>query len=190
MEPELATPSVCTPTLHDRLRWRLDTIGRLCRDVLDGMFRHLGYVRFERHSNYISHARREFQAVGWDKTDDEMQRLMCDQVCELLGVYGTHGHSGSSAPYANSLFTKLAAFEPLAPLTGEDWEWIEHEPAHFQNKRCSHVFKQPDRFDGQAYDIDAVIFREPNGCCYTGKDSHRAITFPYVPTREYVEVPA
>jgi len=54
-----------------------------------------------------------------------------------------------------------------------------------QNKRCLHVFR---RADGTAYDIEAVIFREPSGACFTGRGSSRDITFPYVPKREYVGV--
>lgn len=182
------SPSFYTPSLRDRLVWKWRKVTHATQRATDAVARSLGYVRMERNSNYIHHARREFKAAGWDLQSDEMQRLMCEQVCELLGVYSTHGHSGSSAPYANSLFTKLAAFEPIVPLTGEDWEWNECGDGVFQNSRCGHVFKQPDRFDGQAYDIDAVIFREPNGCCYTNSESRQPITFPYTPTRKYVDV--
>lgn len=55
-----------------------------------------------------------------------------------------------------------------------------------QNKRCGHVFR---RCDGTAYDSEAVIFREPNGCCFTGRYSRREITFPYTPKRVYADVP-
>lgn len=55
-----------------------------------------------------------------------------------------------------------------------------------QNKRCSHVFKDKD---GNAYDIDGKVFREPDGCCFTSKDSFVPVTFPYTPKTEYVDVP-
>lgn len=151
-------------------------------------------------SNLENHALAEFRAAGWvdesGKFCDEMQKLMCDQVVELLKLFSSHGHSGSSAPYAISLFEKLAKFEPIVPLTGEDWEWSEVSDGTFQNKRCSHVFKQADRFDGQAYDIEAVIFWEWHTDSETGEkykthftsaESRQPIQFPYTPTREYRE---
>lgn len=136
---------------------------------------------------YIKHAKREFEAAGWTKEgvfDNDMQELMCKQVIELLNIFSTHGHSGSSAPYAISMFKALASFEPLVPLTGDDSEWNEISEGCFQNIRCSHVFKD----NGQAFDIQGKIFREPSGCCYSSKDSHVNITFPYTPKIEYINV--
>jgi hypothetical protein len=83
----------------------------------------------------------------------------------------------------------LLRYEPLGPLTGEPDEWVDHGYC-MQNNRCSHVFKQADRFDGQAYDIQGKVFREPSGACYTCSDSFVPITFPYTPTTVYVDVPA
>ena len=100
-------------------------------------------------NNYERHARDEFRAAGWtDKNGkfiDGMQELICNHVIELLKIFDGEGHSGSSAPYTISLFKKLASFEPIAPLTGEDWEWVHvYDNADgpvFQNKRFSAVFK-------------------------------------------------
>lgn len=150
-------------------------------------------------SNLKSHALMEFRAAGWcdesGKFDDEMQEAICNHVLKLLEVFSDEGHSGSSAPYAVNVFKTLAMFEPLVPLTGEDWEWNEVHDGVFQNKRCSHVFKQADRFDGQAYDIDGIIFYDwytdedgnKSKSYFTGRDSCVPITFPYTPTKEYKE---
>ncbi len=150
-------------------------------------------------SNYKTHAQREFHAAGWLNDDgsfkDEMQETICTHVMKLLEVFSEEGHSGSSAPYAVNLFEKLALFEPLVPLTGEDWEWNDVGNGTLQNNRCSHVFKQANRFDGQAYDIDAVIFydwyTDENGeqhkSYFTSRDSCKPITFPYTPSRVYRE---
>ena len=159
-------------------------------------------------SNLHSHALAEFRAAGWlDGTGayrDEMQAALCKHVLELLKVFSDEGHSGSTAPYTVNLFKKLAMFEPIVPLTGEDWEWHEPSPGVFQNTRCSRVFKQADRFNGQAYDIDGRVFYEwvereldPDEEGYpgtrrfkshfTGRESIVPITFPYTPTTEYVE---
>lgn len=150
-------------------------------------------------SNLENHAQMEFRAAGWvndqGKFNDEMQEAICEHVMKLLKVFTDEGHSGSSAPYAIDLFKKLAMFEPIVPLTGEDWEWFDHGYC-MQNKRCGHVFKQADRFDGQAYDSEAVIFwdwwtdpesGEKSKSHFTSRDSARPITFPYTPKREYQE---
>ena len=138
-------------------------------------------------SNLIDHAKREFKAAGWDLEKDEMQALMCKQVLELIEMFSNHGHSGSSAPYAINMFKSLASFEPLVPLTGADDEWNEVGDGVFQNNRCGHVFKDAD---GNAYDSEGRIFREPNGCCYQSFESRVPVTFPYTPKREYVDRPA
>jgi hypothetical protein len=153
----------------------------------------------------------EFKAAKWlddeGKYSDEMQEAICKHVLKLLDVFADEGHSGSSAPYAVNVFQKLAMFEPLVPLTGEDWEWTEVGEGVFQNKRCSRVFKQADRFDGQAYDIDGIVFYEwherdldPDETGYLGKtrfkshytssDSRVPVTFPYTPIKNYVERPS
>jgi hypothetical protein len=48
----------------------------------------------------------------------------------------------------------------------------------WQNKRCGHVFKAGD---GQAYDLDAVVFEEPSGVRFTSFHSRQFVTFPYTP---------
>lgn len=138
-------------------------------------------------NNYQKHAEREFKAAGWDLKKDSMQKAICDHVMKLLEVFDGEGHSGSSAPYAVNLFKKLALFEPICPLTGKDEEWNEIGKGHFQNNRCSHVFKDADRFNGQAYDGEGIIFRDPDGSCCTNSGSNVPIVFPYTPTRKYVD---
>lgn len=144
-------------------------------------------------SNLVEHALREFKASGYDPVAvcaDGPDKWIQQNVIELLEVFGKQGHSGFSAPHCIAMFEKLANFEPLGPLTGREEEWTEVGPSVFQNKRCSHVFKQPDRFEGQAYDIEAKIFRDPDGGCYQNADSASPIIFPYTPAREYIDRPA
>lgn len=142
----------------------------------------------------VLHAEREFRAAGYVPLDqaqeDGPNKWIQQNVVELLEVFGRQGHSGFSAPHCVEMFRKLALHEPLVPLSGADDEWNEVGDGVFQNNRCSHVFKQADRFNGQAYDINGRIFREPSGACYTGRESCIPVTFPYTPTREYVDVPA
>lgn len=159
-------------------------------------------------SNLHKHAQIEFRAAGWTdengKFKDEMQQAICEHVLKLMDVFAEEGHSGTTAPYAIDMFKKLAMYEPLVPLTGEDWEWAEVRDGVFQNKRCSHVFKQADRFDGQAYDINGIVFydwherpldEDEKGypgthkfkSHYTSRDSCVPVTFPYTPKTEYKE---
>lgn len=153
-------------------------------------------------SNYESHAWREFRAAGWvdenNKFNDEMQEAICTHVLKLLEVFHDEGHSGSSAPYALNVFDTLARFEPIAPLTGEDWEWHNvseyggrDDGPVYQNKRCSHVFKD----NTGAYDINGIVWYdwctdeegEKYKSHFTNHKSRVPVTFPYVPKTEYKE---
>jgi len=137
----------------------------------------------------VMHAEREFVAAGYTPLNQDQEdgpnKWIQQNVLELLEVFNRQGHSGSSAPYCISMFKKLAMYEPLVPLSGDDNEWNDVGDGTWQNNRCSRVFKDAD---GKAYDIDGRVFREPNGCCYTSRDSRVYITFPYTPTTEYVDV--
>ena len=150
-------------------------------------------------NNLKQHALEEFRIAGWmnedGKYNDEMQEAICKNVLKLLDVLNEEGHSGSSTPYAINLFSDLAKFKIISPLTGNDDEWCDHGGNMFQNNRCGTVFKDSTRFDGQPYDVDAVVFydwrTDENGEKYksyfTNGSSARVITFPYMPKTEYVE---
>lgn len=154
-------------------------------------------------SNIEKHALMEFKAAGWLDEDgnylDEMQESICRHVLALLDVFTAEGHSGTTAPYTVNLFKKLAMFEPLVPLTGEDWEWVDvseyggrDDGPVWQNKRCGHVFKDANG----AYDINGIVFYdwqtdEETGEKYkshfTSRESRVPVTFPYTPKTEYKE---
>jgi len=103
----------------------------------------------------------------------------------LIKQFSKEGHSGFSANWAVQLFEKLARFKPLTPLTGADDEWNKIDDDWWQNKRCSHVFKDSTG----VWDANGKVFREPGGVCYTNSDSKVPVTFPYTPVTEYVDVP-
>jgi hypothetical protein len=139
----------------------------------------------------IDHAKKEFALLGYEPIEslpeDDINRWVQENVIELLEVFSKQGHSGSSAPYIISMFSKLAKFEIVAPLTGEDDEWgnvrdYGCEPL-YQNKRDSRVFKNSD---GSCYQIDGIVWKEEDGVCYTNRHSSVHIeSFPYTPTTEY-----
>jgi hypothetical protein len=108
----------------------------------------------------------------------EMQQMMTKHILHMVAEFSKEGHSGTSGSYAIGALTRLLNFEPLSPLTGEADEWNEVSDGVFQNRRCAHIFK--DGLDGQAYDSQGKVFREPSGACFTGRESRVNITFPYV----------
>lgn len=133
-------------------------------------------------SNTYAHALLEFECVY---SDDEMQVAMLQCVLELLEKFHEQGHSGMSSMYALGVFSKLAKFEPLGPLTGADEEWVYlgyDENMTHQNKRCPHVFKG----EKGAYDSSYYIFVDPDGSGYNNSESRKYIEFPYTPERVYV----
>jgi len=124
--------------------------------------------------NLVDHAKCEFGVLGWPG-DDEMQEAICDDILALLEVFSKQEHSGATAPYTVNLFRRLAAFEPISPLTGEDSEWTKVSKGMWQNKRDSEVFKGSDG----AYWICGRIFRDKDGSTYTSGRSSVPITFPW-----------
>jgi len=150
-------------------------------------------------NNYVKHAIKEFQAEGWLDEEgnfkDEMQSDICNHVLELLKVFGREGHSGTSAPYAVNLFSKLALFKNIAPLNGTDDEWGDtfSRDGCKQNTRISAVFKEDD----QAYYIDAIIFKGKHGGFSSGSvessmgtisSAQNIKEFPFTPKTFYIDV--
>lgn len=141
-----------------------------------------------RDGNLVAHAVNELTALG-NFDEDGPDRWVANNVVDLIRVFSTQGHSGFSAPFCIRIFRDAASFKPLGPLTGADSEWFDHghdDRTRWQNKRCGHVFKGAD---GQAYDINAVVFEEPDGCRFTGRYSHMPVTFPYTPRTVIAQVP-
>ena len=136
-------------------------------------------------SNLIEHARKELELAGWFKEDGMYGGMIGVAVMDLIEKFSGEGHSGQSASICTKLFGALSQFEPLTPLTGEDGEWMEYANGRFQNKRCSHIFKE----NGQAYDSTGRIFEYPNGTRVQRHDSRVNITFPHMPLTEIIKIP-
>lgn len=137
-------------------------------------------------SNLLDFAKSELEFAGYFD-GDVMNEAMAEDVLKLIEVFSEQGHSGFSASWTLSLFNELANFKPITPLSGEDNEWFEATEGVFQNKRYSGLFKQADRFNGQAYDINGKVFRDPDGSTWTSSDSFVPVEFPYTPTTEIAE---
>lgn len=144
------------------------------------------------------HAVRELDLLGLVE-EDEMNGAMRKHLLHMVEEFSKEGHSGFSASYAIGVLDKLLKYEPVTPLTGEAWEWVDVAEQNgstlFQNKRCGRVFKGQD---GKAWDIDGKIFYEwmtdpevnegqPYKVYYSNKESHTPIEFPYTPVTTYEE---
>lgn len=156
-------------------------------------------------SSITEYAKQELRAIGYNipdcspeglyqslqGNDDEINSHMVRSVLELIETFSKQDHSGFSAIECVRLFSTLAKWKPLAPLTGEDCEWalLEYDSdVMYQNKRDARVFK---RADGSAYFIEGRVFVEPDGCAYTSKNSRVEIpSFPYYPETVYIKVDA
>lgn len=142
-------------------------------------------------SNLATKAKQEFIRAGWCdenmKFKDEMQELICNDALNLLLVFSSQGHSGFSASYCLNLFKKLAKFEPITPLTGNDDEWAEVSDDTYQNKHCGSVFKKGK--EGKAYWLNAYVFRDPEGCTFTTYRSRQFIKFPWnIPDSTIIDI--
>jgi hypothetical protein len=141
-------------------------------------------------SNLLKHAERELKLIGYDGKD-EYNNMAKAAIMELLTTFANQGHSGFSANYIVNLFNKLAKYETLSPLTGNDDEWNDvsdmsgDRKTLFQNNRDGRVFKNDDG----AFFTEAIIWTESGESSYTNKDSNRYIkSFPFTPKTFYVKV--
>ena len=141
-------------------------------------------------SNLLKHAERELSLIGYDGKD-EYNNMAKAAIMELLATFANQGHSGFSANYVTDVFNKLARFETLSPLTGENNEWNDvtemsgDRKTLFQNNRNSAVFKD----DTGCYYINACLWIEDNGNTYANKKSRGYIkSFPFTPKTFYVKV--
>lgn len=184
---ELATAQ--KPTILDHVRWK---IGSAKHRFVTSWRRGCDWLKWIGHKegNIERHARHELELAGWLKEDGFYGDMMGRAVMNLCRAFSEEGHSGMSAGLAVNLFKDVSMFKPLIPLTGEDDEWNEVGEGVWQNKRCSHVFKEMDVDGPRAYDIDGKVFKEPSGATYTSRDSRVYIKFPYTPKTQIVYVPA
>ena len=156
-------------------------------------------------TNSKSHAKRELEILE-KTTPDAIVTPFKNEILALCEAFGKSGQSGGSAPFTASAISqavkKLMMFETLAPLTGEDSEWVDMSEYNdgesmFQNNRDSRVFKNGK--DGQAYFIEAIVFDGDIGGRFTGNGSvtHNGENigssqyikeFPFIPKTFYVDV--
>ncbi|MDQ0376520.1 hypothetical protein [Amycolatopsis thermophila] len=90
-------------------------------------------------SPLVQHAIRELDLIG---EEDPMRGHLLD----LIRVFAGGGHSGFSAEHTVEVFSTLARFQPLSPLTTDPAEWFEHDeavagqPGLYQSRRNPAAF--------------------------------------------------
>lgn len=136
----------------------------------------------------ITHAKKELGLIYTEEElKEDINKFAYDAIMELIEVFSKQGHTNNSAGYVISAFKTLAMYETLAPLTGEDDEWrlINDEPEpKWQNIRNGAVFKNSD---GTCWYLDAVVWRDKDGDCFTYKESSMNVKFPLIPKTFYVD---
>lgn len=125
------------------------------------------------------------RSCSGDELDKRFAESMRRDVLALIRLFASQAHSGGSAPIAVKLFTQLARFEPILPLSGEADEWMEIEAGRlYQSKRAPNVFKE----NGIAYQMDGFVFKDPTGATFTTQPAsrRRIISFPFRPQKGVV----
>jgi hypothetical protein len=128
----------------------------------------------------------------------EMQKLINKEILDIIKIFCSQGHSGTSASYLISKVTRLMDWKPITKITGEESEWGEPHNCNGrisqQNKRCSAVFRD-DKDNSTAHYIYGRVYSDNGGhSWFTGNhkngvvQSSIPVTFPfYVPDKpEYV----
>lgn len=91
-------------------------------------------------SGLLAHAKRELDLIGMTHNPDGQDRLGRDGVLELIHLFSTQGHSGSSALWMLETVERLLRYEPLSPLTDDPAEWMDVADDLWQSRR------KPDAF--------------------------------------------
>jgi hypothetical protein len=124
-------------------------------------------VKFSRHSgreggggamsNLEEHAERELRRAGLFDKDADYGGMLAPAIMKLIHIFAEEGHSGTSAVWSLQLFTRLASFKALTPLTTDPSEWSDVSDSEggkplWQNIRQSSCFSEDE---GKHYwDID------------------------------------
>lgn len=132
-------------------------------------------------SNLVDYAKDELKRIGMIDSGNDYNESVAKAILDLIELFSSQDHTGFTAPYTVGVFSRLAMFQPLTPLTGKDDEWNDVGDGLLQNKRYSAVFKDKD---GTACNINGKIFTDDGKLWYMCKDSRVNVTFPYTVPNE------
>jgi hypothetical protein len=118
-------------------------------------------------------------------------------IREIIEIFEKQEHSGFSASiYSGAIVNtikRVLNFEAIAPITGDDEEWVKIGNNTFQNKRQGNIFKETSNNETKAYFLDGIIWSgEDEYDTFTGTvqgiPSKINITFPVTTKTFYVDV--
>jgi hypothetical protein len=131
---------------------------------------------------------RELELVGLAEQTEEGILVETTVGHALLGLHTLFANSGehdvSSIKTTLTVFNRLISGLPLAPLTGEDYEWEKDDKDGelFKNVRCPSVFKDATIENYRPFDCRGYGFIDRGtDAVYFCKHSLKFITFPYFP---------
>src|SRR5438309_4970996 len=75
------------------------------------------------------HARDELDRAGLFDEGSDYDGMLGHAAMDIVRVFSTQGHSGTSAAIVIDLVTKLMRYENLTPLTSASEEWIDQSEA-------------------------------------------------------------
>lgn len=106
-------------------------------------------------SNLREYAVEELRRAGMlpgDRGDsyDKYNEMCGEAVLELIDVFSEQGHSGFSASMVLGMFTEVANYRPLGPLTNDPDEWQQvnsgsgahRDPTYWQSRRRPDAFSE------------------------------------------------
>lgn len=155
-------------------------------------------------TNTQIHAKREFQILR-ETIPDAIILEFEPEILALCEAFGRSGQSGGSAPYTagaiSAALDKLLLQEPIAPITGEEQEWVDVShymggETVYQNARCGALFKEGEEVSC----CDAIVWKGPEkydtftGSVYVPdlteliRSSQLVKSFPFTPKTFYVDV--
>lgn len=92
--------------------------------------------------NLKEYAQAELERAGLFDDDADYGGMLGEAVMELVEVFAKQGHSGYSAQITLRIFTDVASFRPLTPLTNDPAEWmkVSNDEPMWQSRRNPSVF--------------------------------------------------
>lgn len=118
----------------------------------------------------VDHAQKELELAGLFDADSDYNGMIGKAVVELMTTFANQGHSGMSAEITTELFSTLARYEHLSPITNNPEDWMDvsgyspNQPQFWQSRRNPHLFS----LDGgrSYYDVN-----DPDRISILAKDS-------------------
>lgn len=88
------------------------------------------------------YARSELERAGLFKEDSDYDGMLGTAVMELVETFAKQGHSGYSAHCVIDLFSTVASYKPLEPITSDPDEWFMPVDGVWQSKRRPSTFSR------------------------------------------------